>query len=80
MHTCKGAANGVVFTLDGKTMIAATAGQLLEEWNVATRREVASLTVAGHLNNFSSVVISPDGKLLGTTSYSGPARLWKLTW
>jgi WD40 repeat protein len=79
MHPSEFATNGVVFTLDSKTMITTSANDLFKEWNVATNREVGSVTVAGHMNNFSSVVISPDGKLLGTTSYSGPARLWKLT-
>lgn len=71
--------NGVVFTRDGKKMITTSADQRIEEWNVATQREIRSVTVAGHTNNFSSAVISPNGKLLGTTSYSGPARLWTLT-
>lgn len=71
--------NGVVFTLDGKTMITTSANQLFVEWNVAARHRIRSITVPGTTNHFSSVVISPDGKLLGTTSYTGPARLWKLT-
>jgi WD40 repeat protein len=79
MHPSEFATNGVVFTLDGKTMISTSANDLFKEWNVATDRAVGSVTVAGNVNNFSSVVISPDGKLLGTTSYSGPARLWRLT-
>ncbi len=78
MHPSRFFSNGVVFTLDGKTMITTSANQLIKEWNVATQRQVASVTAAGHANNFSSDAISPDGKLLATTSYSGPARLWNL--
>jgi WD40 repeat protein len=70
--------SGVVFTPDGQLMITANADQAIGEWNVATHREVGSLVPAGEENHFSSLVISPGGKLLATTSYSGPARLWKL--
>jgi WD40 repeat protein len=71
--------NGVVFTPDGTTIITANAGDLIQEWNVATLHEEGSISPAGHTNNFSSAVISPDGKFLATTSYSGPARLFQLT-
>lgn len=79
MHPSRFATNGLVFTLDGKTMITTSADQLIGVWNVATRRQVGSITIPGFANHFSSAVISPDGKLLGTTSYTGPARLWDLT-
>lgn len=78
MHPSEFDTNGVVFTLDGKTLITVSANHLIREWNAATHRAIASVPVAGTTNNFSSLVISPDGKLLATTSYSGPARLWKL--
>jgi WD40 repeat protein len=78
IHPGNYASNGVVFTLDGKTMITTDADQAIQEWSVATQREVGSFTNAGPKNHFSSEAISPDGKLLATTSYGGPARLWNL--
>jgi WD40 repeat protein len=78
MHPSRFDTNGVVFTSDGKTMITVSPDAQIEEWNVATHRKVGGVIAAGHNNNFSTDVISPDGKILATTAYSGPARLWTL--
>jgi WD40 repeat protein len=78
MHPSRFDTNGVVFTSDGKTMISVSPDAQIEEWNVATERKVGGITAAGHVNNFGSVAISPDGKTLATTSFSGAARLWTL--
>ena len=64
-----------VFSPDGGTL--ATAGNdTVRLWSVAERREID--TLEGHDAWVTSVVFSPDGKILATSSVDSTIRLWSV--
>jgi WD40 repeat protein len=69
------AANGVVFTPDGKLVLAACGDGAARVFDVATAREVRSLA---HDASVIAVAVSPDGTLAATASTDHTVRLWRL--
>jgi WD40 repeat protein/serine/threonine protein kinase len=70
--TCRNAF-WVEFSKDGKTLVAVTP-QLVRIWNLAGASE--KLVLNGHTAAVSSVVFSPDGKLLATSGRDHKFRIW----
>jgi hypothetical protein len=78
MHAGSGAADGVAFTPDGKTLVTTDIDGTIRQWSVATRRPVGPpLATAGH-HEFGMAAVSPAGTILVTIQDSGPACLWNL--
>ena len=59
---------------DGRTL-AIGSQAALKLWDVATGRERATLNA--HTGEISSVAISPDNRIIATTSYDGSAKFWR---
>jgi WD40 repeat protein len=66
----------VAWNPDGRRLAVGFAGDLLQVWDLATRKEI--LTIAGTNDDQRprSVAWSPDGRLLLTACYDGMARIW----
>ena len=63
------------FSPDGKTL-ASAAGRIITLWDVVTGQPVA--TLEGHLDIIDSVIYSPDGNTLASTSWDDTVRLWDI--
>jgi len=73
----KGPASGVsrmIFSPDGKTLVAGGGDGTIKFWTVATGKEWATLT--GHEGEARSLVFSLDGKLLVSGSVDGTIEIW----
>lgn len=70
------AANDVLFTPDGRTLITAGDGGLIRLWDAATGDAVATLT--GHTREVERLAISPDGRLLASASSDDTLGVWDL--
>src|SRR5262249_14107 len=65
----------VAFAPDGKTVTSGSFSRVVEEWDVATGKQVR--TFAGHTSSVMSLAISPDGRFLLTGPSKGDGvRLW----
>ena len=64
----------VVFSPDGTTLASGVWGGTVKLWDVATRRNVA--TLSGHTGLVYSVAYSPDGTMLASGSWDGTVKLW----
>ena len=77
----EGNVNAVVFSPDGKLLIAA--GGLpgktgrIRVWDIATGKSVSNF--GGHTDAIYAAAISPDGDLLATGSYDQKIFLWQLS-
>jgi WD40 repeat protein len=63
------------FSPRGTIVATVTLDQSARLWDVATRRQVATL---GTLHGVSAVTFSPDGGTLATAQSDGTARLWDI--
>jgi WD40 repeat protein len=65
------------FSPDGRTLATGSVDHSIKLWNLAIRKEVA--TLRGHGGPVSAVVFSNDGNLLLSGSEDKTAYLWRAT-
>jgi WD40 repeat protein len=65
---------GMEFGPGGRTLATAGADGSIRLWDVASRRQRA--TLVGHTGTVMNVEFSPDGRTLATASDDGTVRLW----
>lgn len=65
---------GLSITRDGKTLIAAGGDGIIRVWDVATGQLQRTLT--GHTNAIYKANLSPNEKLIGSSSRDQTARIW----
>jgi WD40 repeat protein len=66
----------VAFTPDGKKLATAARDRTVRLWDVATGKEVSTLT--GHKFPIKALAISPDGKYLASGDVQAVIRIWDL--
>jgi WD40 repeat protein len=66
----------VAFLPDGKQAVSGSANKVIRLWNVATGKEMQSLT--GHRGAVTSLACSPDGRHILSGSADATVRLWDL--
>ena len=64
----------VSFSPDGALLASGASDSTVKLWDVATRRQIA--TLKGHRSQVSSVSFSPDGTLLASGSWDRTVKLW----
>jgi len=64
----------VAFAPDGRTLASGSPDQTIKLWDVASGREVR--TLSGHTHWVRSVAFSPDGRTLASGSYDNTIKLW----
>jgi len=65
----------VAFSNNGKTLVSGSADRTVKLWDVATRRELA--TLKGHGDIVFSVAFSSDEKTLASGSNDKTVKLWE---
>ncbi|MDF5723242.1 MAG: AAA-like domain-containing protein [Rhizonema sp. PD37] len=68
--------NSVAFSPDGKTLDSASRDGTIKLWNVATGKEIS--TLSGHKDSVNSVAFSPDGKTFASASADKTVKLWNV--
>jgi WD40 repeat protein len=72
-----GSPNWVLFSPDGKMVVATNRDKTVTRWDVASATPLE--TLRGHSNFVQQPVFSPDGETLYTVSHDGTAIAWDLT-
>ncbi|MFS8099012.1 hypothetical protein LFM09_17960 [Lentzea alba] len=72
-----GPVNSVVFSPDGKTLLAASADHRVHRWNITDPARPAPLPpLAGHSDAVNALAISPDGHVVATGGTDRAIILW----
>jgi WD40 repeat protein/class 3 adenylate cyclase len=71
LHPWKGP---LAYTIDGAYMAAGASDGVWALWELATGKTLA--VVPGHTNMIASLVFSPDGLHLATSSFDGTVKIW----
>jgi WD40 repeat protein/uncharacterized caspase-like protein len=66
--------NSVAFSPDGRTIVSGGLDNAVKLWNVATGRELRTLT--GHKESVRAVAFSPDGAVVASASWDKTVKLW----
>ena len=66
----------LAWTSDGTTLVSGSDDRLIRTWNTFTWEQIAVLTA--HTEDVNSIAISPNGRILASTSWDNTARLWNL--
>jgi WD40 repeat protein len=74
MRADAGAVMSLTFARDGRTVVAGTQDGLVQLWNTATRREIASWKA--HTTIVSGLAFSRGDTVLATVSVDHEMRLW----
>jgi WD40 repeat protein len=72
-----GSPNWVLFSPDGKMVVATNRDKTVTRWDVRSSSDLE--TLRGHSNFVQQPVFSPDGRTLYTVSHDGAAIAWDLT-
>jgi WD40 repeat protein/tRNA A-37 threonylcarbamoyl transferase component Bud32 len=72
-----GSPSWVLFSPDGKMVVATNRDRTVTRWDVESARPLE--TLRGHSNFVQQPVFSPDGETLYTVSHDGTAIAWDLT-
>lgn len=65
----------VLFSPDGKLVVAAGEDMLVHVWNAATRR-AAYAPLSGHTGPVWDLAFSPNGRNIASASHDGTVRIW----
>jgi WD40 repeat protein len=65
----------LAWTSDGKKLITASYGPI-RIFNTATSKQIS--TLEGHTTWVNAITLSPNNRLLASTSFDGTARIWNL--
>jgi WD40 repeat protein len=66
----------VIYTRDGKSLVAMDSGGRIRVWDAATGRMICA--IGEELNHFRQIAVSPDGGTLATIEDPGQLRTWDL--
>ncbi|TPX66522.1 hypothetical protein CcCBS67573_g07802 [Chytriomyces confervae] len=69
-----GTVHSVAITPDGKTIIAGLKDEIIQMWDIATRKWIC--TLQGHTESVTSVAITPDGKTIISGSEDNTVKVW----
>ncbi|MEJ2118418.1 MAG: hypothetical protein P8Y36_11230 [Alphaproteobacteria bacterium] len=72
-----GAGETLAILPDGRTVITGSADYSLKLWDVASGKELSTLT--GHSDTVQSVAFSPNGRTALSGSWDKTLKLWDLT-
>jgi WD40 repeat protein len=64
----------LLFTADGRTLIAGNSNKFVTFWNVRTRQELMTLT--GHERDTTGFAFTKDGRTLVSSSFDRTIRFW----
>ncbi|MGO8745471.1 MAG: WD40 repeat domain-containing protein [Thermoguttaceae bacterium] len=71
------ALGGVAFSRDGKTLVSGRSGTI-EFWDLAARRDVATIERSEDSECVWSLAIAPDGKTLAVACVNGTVTFWDM--
>ncbi|MEJ0057095.1 MAG: hypothetical protein WDN75_16430 [Bacteroidota bacterium] len=71
-----GAAHIAIYSADGRFVYSGGSDRIIRVWDVATSK--VTRTFEGHKGEVTSLLLSPDGKMLISLSLDGATKFWDL--